>query len=148
VINWITSTASADYAIAWAVKMEVVLTTTSPSGPTFTVASGPTASNTQTGPPGPVVPPPDGNSGLGTGAIVGIVVGVVGALLLVGAFFFWRRRKQQHYHTSIPKASPGGEHDALPEFVGGTGTTTAPAQMTTSSSNGLFQPQPEWRASR
>jgi hypothetical protein len=74
-------------------------------------------------------------------------VGVVGALVLVGAFFFWRRRKQQRYHASIPKASPGGQHDALPEFVGGNGTTAAPAQMTAASSNGLFQPQPEFRAS-
>jgi hypothetical protein len=36
-------------------------------------------------------------------------------------------------------------NEALPEYVGGNGVTPGPHQTTMTSSNGLFQPQPELR---
>jgi hypothetical protein len=84
-------------------------------------------------------------SGLGTGAIVGIVVGVLALLALVGALLFLRRRKRG---PQIPvTAKNSNSNEALPEYVGGNGVTPGPHQMTTTSSTGLFQPQPELRGS-
>ncbi|KAL1795963.1 hypothetical protein ACET3X_006187 [Alternaria dauci] len=137
---------STKYSIVWAQRMLVVYPTASASDAIITPLDEPTASPGGSSPQ--PIPPNKDESGLGTGAIVGIVVGVVGALLLVGAFFFWRRRQQNHRHAPVPKGSPAGEHDALPEFVATNGTRTGPAQMTTSTSNGLFQPQPELRSPR
>jgi LPXTG-motif cell wall-anchored protein len=133
----------------WALRLEVILATTSASDATVTPFSGPTSTGSFEANSSTPTSSPNRKPRLGTGPIVGIVVGVVGALLLAGAlFFFLRRRQNQHHHTPIPKVSAGGENDALPEYVGGHGTTTAPTQMTAASSNGLFQPQPEVRASR
>jgi hypothetical protein len=79
--------------------------------------------------------------GLGTGAIVGIVVGVLALLALVGALLFIRRRKRGQ---PMPGAAKNVEsNQALPEYVGGEGVIPGPYQMTTTSSTGLFQPQPE-----
>ncbi|RYN32119.1 hypothetical protein AA0112_g6197 [Alternaria arborescens] len=136
------------YTIVWAQKILVAYPTTSASDGRVNELSEPTSTDSPEGGSAQPIPQPDGKSGLGAGAIAGIVVGVVGALLLVGAFFFWRRRQQKHHHAPIPKASPAGEHDALPEFVATSGTSTGPAQMTAASSNGLFQPQPELRSPR
>jgi hypothetical protein len=81
-------------------------------------------------------------SGLGTSAIVGIVVGVLALLALVGALLFIRRRKRGQ---PMPVAAKTVEsYQALPEYVGGNGVAPGPHQMTTTSSTGLFQPQPEY----
>ncbi|CAI9631948.1 hypothetical protein GT037_002782 [Alternaria burnsii] len=140
------STTYPEYSTVWAQKILVAYPTTSASDGRVTPLGEPTSTNNPKG--GSALPKPDDESGLGAGAIAGIVVGVVGALLLVGAFFFWRRRQQKHHHAPIPKSSPTGEHDALPEFVATSGTSTSPAQMTAANSNGLFQPQPELRSPR
>ncbi|KAB2105336.1 hypothetical protein AG0111_0g6512 [Alternaria gaisen] len=136
------------YRIVWAQRILVAYPTTSASDGRVTPLGEPTSTNNPEGGSAVPIPKPDDESGLGAGAIAGIVVGVVGALLLVGAFFFWRRRQQKHHHAPIPKSSPTGEHDALPEFVATSGTSTGPAQMTAANSNGLFQPQPELRSPR
>jgi hypothetical protein len=136
------------YRIVWAQRILVAYPTTSASDGRVTPLGEPTSTNNPEGGSAVPTPKPDDKSGLGAGAIAGIVVGVVGALLLVGAFFFWRRRQQKHHHAPIPKSSPTGEHDALPEFVATSGTSTGPAQMTAANSNGLFQPQPELRSPR
>jgi cell wall integrity and stress response component len=154
VLTWSTysgssyTSSSAPYSIVWAQRLQVVLATASAGDVTFSQLSEPTSTDGFDGVPNPPTTQKERKTGLSTGAIVGIVVGVVGALLLVGAFVFWRRRQRKHHHTPIPKASPVGEHDALPEFVGGNGRNTAPAQMTTATSDGLFQPQPELRSPR
>jgi LPXTG-motif cell wall-anchored protein len=147
---WITES-DEDYpnTAVWAIKLKVILATTSASDATFTPLDQPTSTGSFEANSSTPTSSPNRKSSLGTGPIVGIVVGVVGALLLAGAlFFFLRRRQNRHHHTPIPKVSAGGENDALPEYVGGYGTAVAPAQMTAASSNGLFQPQPEVRASR
>ncbi|KAG9195168.1 hypothetical protein G6011_00288 [Alternaria panax] len=155
-LTYTTSTSSAysyttsypEYYSAWAQKILVVYPTTDEivsriNNPISTESPGGTPQ-----PPPPSPTPPNSKPGLGTGAIVGIVVGVVGALLLVGAFIFWRRRQRKHHHAPVPKGSPAGEHDALPEFVAGNHTSTGSAQMSAATSNGLFQPQPELKSPR
>jgi len=146
--EWFTSEDGSGNTAVWAAKMEVILTTALASEATFTPLSEPTL---DFGPPHYNPPPADSPEPklrrLGTGPIVGIAVGAVAALALAGGLLFlWRRRQNQHHHAPIPKASPSGEHDALPEFVGNHGTISPPTQM--ASSNGLFHPQPEVRSPR
>ncbi|KAF9268182.1 hypothetical protein L218DRAFT_1073523 [Marasmius fiardii PR-910] len=62
-------------------------------------------------------PGPDGSSGLGTGAIVGIAVGVVALLVIVVAMlaFFWRRHRRHgsEYDGPTP-ATWSGAHNMVP----------------------------------
>ncbi|KAH6868693.1 hypothetical protein BKA58DRAFT_199229 [Alternaria rosae] len=141
--DWFTSDYYNDNTAVWALRIEAILTASSSPDATFTPLSEPTLDFGE-----PKSNPPDPSqksSRLGAGPIAGIAVGAVGALALVGGLLFlWRRRQNQHHHAPIPKASPSGEHDALPEFVGKNGTISPPTPMV--SSNGLFHPQPEVRS--
>ncbi|KAF1829128.1 hypothetical protein BDW02DRAFT_602818 [Decorospora gaudefroyi] len=146
-----------EYTIVWAQQIRLALTsvpTSSSNTARITPADEPTASSTN--PAGS----PEGDSsistnsyrpksGLSTGAIVGIVAGVLALLALVGAGLFLWRRKQQREAAPLLNPRWNDDSGSLPEFVGGNGTgngiVNGQAQM---SQTGLFQPQPELRGPR
>jgi hypothetical protein len=133
----------------WGKQVQLVIVNTeatSTSEPTFVVASISTRSSTfvtATSTSDPSRPGettgPTNKKGIPGGAIAGIVVGVLAvAILVAAALFLVRRRKQRQYASAA-------NSDALPEYAGRNGVTKGPTQMTTQSSPGLFQPQPELR---
>lgn len=106
-------TTAFDYV--YAMQIQLVLPTSLSETSSFTTLEEPTSS-----PSNPSDENPDngnileissaekGKAGLGEGAIAGVVVGAVAALLLAGAaIFLWRRRK--HRHMPVSKGSPGAE---------------------------------------
>lgn len=102
-------------------------------GKTVTVYATPTETGDRSHDNSPV----DANkSGLGTGAIVGIVVGVIGGILvLAGAilFIFMRRRKQEkedQYHGDSSVRGSGSRHGrGSPSSPGSAGNRSSMLQV-------------------
>jgi hypothetical protein len=136
-----TTISASSYSYVWLQQIEIVMVDSTTSSEASVTALGERSSRSATASPTSDPTPSDTPSpkkgGISAGAIAGIVVGVLAvAILVAAALFLTRRRKQRQTAAS---ANP----DALPEYVGGNGVTKGPGQMTTQSSTGLFQPQPE-----
>ncbi|KAK4069619.1 uncharacterized protein Triagg1_7043 [Trichoderma aggressivum f. europaeum] len=88
------------------------------------------------------------HSGLGTGAIVGIVVGVVGGLLVLGgaAFFLYRRRRQSRNDEyrddpSVRGSSSGMVGSVPPEMSANSGSPASPVSAVNRNSTIQIDPR-------
>ncbi|OPB45415.1 hypothetical protein A0O28_0076250 [Trichoderma guizhouense] len=87
------------------------------------------------------------HSGLATGAIVGIVVGVVGGLLLVGgaAFFLYRRRRQsrndEYRDDPSVRGSSSGMVGSVPPEMSANGSPASPVSAVNRNSTIQIDPR-------
>ncbi|KNE58791.1 hypothetical protein AMAG_04342 [Allomyces macrogynus ATCC 38327] len=77
----------------------------------------------------------DDNSGLGVGAVVGISIGIVAAVLVGAGLFFWHRRRQQNGPDNKELLDNGNNATASPR---GATDTAAAAAATAAPSVGAF----------
>ncbi|KAL7910342.1 hypothetical protein GGI35DRAFT_362858 [Trichoderma velutinum] len=138
--------------------------TTDSSSSSSSTSSSSTSSTTTTPPPGQTTdgssPSQDSSgdhqtgtpvkhSGLGTGAIVGIVVGVVGGLLIIGGaalFWFLRRRRQgkdDEYQDdpSVRGSSSGMVGSVPPEMSANSGSPASPVSAVNRNSTIQIDPR-------
>jgi hypothetical protein len=103
-------------------QIQVILTNSASSTPSDSLTLATSPSTTQKSEPSSnsqsFSSPTLGNRNLSKGAIAGIVVGVVGALLLALAALLFMRRRRQQRHGVLPTSGTGSFNwSALPELV-------------------------------